>query len=583
MSVTPQQFFRMLALRWPLVVLLAAFGAGAGWFATPAAATADSQPVTIYKATNISFLQANAPSGLSPAQIAYIATFDEVPKLVAEQLGGNPNRLADQVQVSQDPALGTLEITATSYDAKRAELVADTFFEQLDAYLADRAAREQANERDKLLERISADENEIRQLDFQIAGSNATNADIIRTHRDSVVNQLRVERERLQELTDAGPPSSGIRPGRPARAVAYQGPGVLDVALNQIGVPAEDAPKPGSKAAKEAAQEAEDTRRKLLASAVDQSDPNPVLWATAGGTGGLVLGLVIVALLARFDTRVRTKLQIEDAVGLPVLVEVPPVSRKHRDDLLLLTQPGAEAAEAYRALRTSLTLARLPGGAPSDAVEREVHVLMVTGPSAGDGASTITANLAVAFAEAGFACWSSTATSGTPGSAFCWAPKTGERSQTRVATNSRPLPSTSSSPTSAVDRVWLVRSIAGDGAEAPSPSKMTVTQRAFVEAARGRYDVVLLDTAPLLAANDASDLLPVADAVVLAARAGRTNRSKADRAAEKFERLAAPMAGVVLLGTSGGSTSRRSESAYFDHAPPSQDNGRHVKRVVAEQ
>ncbi len=136
---------------------------------------------------------------------------------------------------------------------------------------------------------------------------------------------------------------------------------------------------------------------------------------------------------------------------------------------------------------------------------------------------------------------------------------------------------------SVADRVWLTRSVAADTTCGLPPSQMTATQRAFIEEARARYDVVMVDTAPLLAANDASDLLPVTDAVVLACRAGHTTQSAAQRAVEKFERLAAPMAGVVLLGSSGGTTSRRVDAGYLDAAAVRQENGRHQKpAAVAE-
>ena len=46
-----------------------------------------------------------------------------------------------------------------------------------------------------------------------------------------------------------------------------------------------------------------------------------------------------------------------------------------------------------------------------------------------------------------------------------------------------------------------------------------------------RFDVVLIDTPPLLAVSDAMSLLPQADGVVLVTRIGHTQRAEAQRAA----------------------------------------------------
>ena len=64
--------------------------------------------------------------------------------------------------------------------------------------------------------------------------------------------------------------------------------------------------------------------------------------------------------------------------------------------------------------------------------------------------------------------------------------------------------------------------------------------------ARGRYDVILLDTAPFLTTNDASELLSETDHVLLVVRAGKTRRLAAHRTAEILERFDAPVLGVVM-------------------------------------
>ena len=74
--------------------------------------------------------------------------------------------------------------------------------------------------------------------------------------------------------------------------------------------------------------------------------------------------------------------------------------------------------------------------------------------------------------------------------------------------------------------------------------------RANVELWRDNYDIVLLDTPPMLATNDATDLLGVADSVVLVLRAGQTRSGPAEGVANLLGRFRADVLGIVLNGCS---------------------------------
>jgi Mrp family chromosome partitioning ATPase len=74
----------------------------------------------------------------------------------------------------------------------------------------------------------------------------------------------------------------------------------------------------------------------------------------------------------------------------------------------------------------------------------------------------------------------------------------------------------------------------------------------LLEEARSLADVVIIDTAPLLAASVTRELVTMADVVVLVSRAGRTTSPAAERTAELLERLGAPTLGVVLVGVPTG-------------------------------
>jgi Mrp family chromosome partitioning ATPase len=94
--------------------------------------------------------------------------------------------------------------------------------------------------------------------------------------------------------------------------------------------------------------------------------------------------------------------------------------------------------------------------------------------------------------------------------------------------------------------------------------------RSVVKEARRLAHIVLIDTAPLLAEADAAHLLSDVDAVLVVAREGYTTVDLAERGSDILERLAAPVAGVVLNDATQGDMPRY----YFpsDVANPSRND-----------
>jgi Mrp family chromosome partitioning ATPase len=99
--------------------------------------------------------------------------------------------------------------------------------------------------------------------------------------------------------------------------------------------------------------------------------------------------------------------------------------------------------------------------------------------------------------------------------------------------------------------VEVVTNVLADAAS--NPTQVVAAQRQVVAAARGRFDVILLDTARLLTANDAVDLVNAVDLVLLVARLGTTRSDDAARTRELLDRIDVPLAGVVLVGATGAS------------------------------
>jgi Mrp family chromosome partitioning ATPase len=101
--------------------------------------------------------------------------------------------------------------------------------------------------------------------------------------------------------------------------------------------------------------------------------------------------------------------------------------------------------------------------------------------------------------------------------------------------------------TTDVPNLSLLRS----GSPGIAPSWFLVEADWIVEQVQEFADVVVIDSGPLLATNEAATLIPSVDAMLLVTRSGRLSRQQAHRATEQLTRLGALVSGVVLVGAEG--------------------------------
>ncbi len=122
--------------------------------------------------------------------------------------------------------------------------------------------------------------------------------------------------------------------------------------------------------------------------------PKPMRSAMAGLVAGLILAAGITLLKDRLDMRLRSRDEAEELTGLPTLAEIPVDRRVSRDPfhIAALQHPDGIVAEAIRSLRVSLRFISL---------EQQLRVMLVTSPMPGDGKSTVATNLAASYAVSG--------------------------------------------------------------------------------------------------------------------------------------------------------------------------------------
>lgn len=284
-----------------------------------------------------------------------------------------------------------------------------------------------------------------------------------------------------------------------------------------------------------------------------RSAPSPMRDGILGAFLGLMIGVGGAVLVEQMDTRIRTREDVERALeGVPVLVTVPrlggEMARERR--FAVDADPRGLVAEAFRILRTNVQFL---------AVDEPIRRVLVTGALAGDGKTTVSANLAASLATAGY----STLLVETDL----------RRPTVHEYIDGRPSPGISDVLLGRVTLQQAVRrtqvpglSVLCSGALPPNPSELLGSQRMveIIDEAGANFDVLVLDTPPTLPVTDAVVLAPRADGVILVVRAGESQRDAVKAAAEQFERVGVRVLGSVFNAASGEASGYGYHHYYAD-------------------
>ncbi|MGO4108852.1 CpsD/CapB family tyrosine-protein kinase [Paenibacillus sp. YAF4_2] len=213
--------------------------------------------------------------------------------------------------------------------------------------------------------------------------------------------------------------------------------------------------------------------------------------------------------------------------------------------LITVANPRSPVSETYRTLRTNIEFA---------AIDSAMQVIMVSSAGPGEGKSTTIANLAVAYGQSDRKVVLIDADMRKP-----TAHKTFQISNRFGLSSVMAQHSTLQEVIQSTDIPNL--DVITAGPIPPNPAEMLASKRmtAVLDELRTMYDIVLVDTPPLLAVTDAQIAATKSDGVVLVVDQGRVKRQFAQKAIQNLQNVNARILGVVL-----NNVKRRSnEAAYY--------------------
>ncbi|NIK78187.1 capsular exopolysaccharide synthesis family protein [Paenibacillus castaneae] len=218
---------------------------------------------------------------------------------------------------------------------------------------------------------------------------------------------------------------------------------------------------------------------------------------------------------------------------------------ENKRHIITLTNPKSPISESYRALRTNIDFS---------SIDESLQVLMVSSAGPGEGKSTTITNLAVTFAQSERKVVLIDADLRKP-----------TAHHTFSISNRFGLSSVVSQQCSLEEVIQITDipnlDVITSGAIPPNPAEMMGSKRmtAIINQLREMYDIILIDTPPLLAVTDAQIIATKCDGAILVVDQGKVKRHIAAKAIKNLEGVSARILGVVLNNVKR----KANEEAYY--------------------
>ena len=283
--------------------------------------------------------------------------------------------------------------------------------------------------------------------------------------------------------------------------------------------------------------------------------PKPTRNLALGVVLGLLLGLGLALLRDLLDTTIKGEKDCAEVTDATVIggIGFDPDARKH--PLIVQADPHSPRAEAFRTLRTNLQFVNAANHPRS---------IVFTSSLPGEGKTTTTANLAITMAAGG--------------ARVCllegdlrrarlleYMGMEGSVGLTNVLIGQAQLGDVLQQFTDT--SVYVI----GSGSVPPNPSEL-LGSTAMIDILReleSRFDIVIIDSPPLLPVTDAAVLSSIAGGTVVVVGAGLVDRDHLARSLQSLDAVNGRVLGLVLnlVPTKGGDAYYYYRAGYAPEAP----------------
>ncbi len=228
---------------------------------------------------------------------------------------------------------------------------------------------------------------------------------------------------------------------------------------------------------------------------------------------GCAIPFGVIIVLNLLNTTVRGRKDIEDALTIPMLGEIPQSSSKHNEGVIVKDNGKDAISEAFRMVRSSLNFMKVGSGC---------QVLMVTSTNASSGKTFTSLNLAYMLAASG----KRVIVVDNDMRKRSLSKQLGGRSVTMGLSKYLSDESVGISELINNSKVHDNLDVIYAGLQPPNPAELLMGERwdAIIAELRTRYDYVVIDSVPALVVADAVIADRVCDLCLYIIREGRMDR-----------------------------------------------------------
>lgn len=279
--------------------------------------------------------------------------------------------------------------------------------------------------------------------------------------------------------------------------------------------------------------------------------PRPLRSIAGGILAGLVIGIGAAFAMRALDPKLRREEQLRRIYRLPILARVPRELRTSKEKPLSPMALSPSSLEAYRTLRSTLTLSESARGS-------EGRVILVTGTSPSEGKTTTAISLASALAAAGNRVILIEADMRRPavGKALGLTPE-GPGVVSVLLGQKRLEDAVTRMHSQGLNIELLLADYEGDWLSELFTSPAT---ELLLGQARALADYVIIDSPPLVDVVDTLPLAKLADDVLIVARLGTSRLDKLIQLGELLSENGITPVGVTLIATP---RPRRGDYQYY--------------------
>lgn len=285
----------------------------------------------------------------------------------------------------------------------------------------------------------------------------------------------------------------------------------------------------------------------------DYVSPNWILNMALGSVAGMIFGVGIAFALELMDTSVKSMEDIERYLEVPVLAVIP-----NNVGVLHKESTASPDAEAYRILRTNIEFNR---------PNQDDNAITVVSGGAGEGKSTTLVNLAYICAQGGYSTLMIDADLRRP-RLHTFFDINNTVGLTNYLTTDLPLEDVILQ--TSIENLFFMPSgiLPADAAGILNSRRMSE----LVQEVKERFDLVLVDSPPILGVSDASVISSEVDLTMIVVQHRKLPRNMLVRVKKAVENVGGTVLGVVLNNVDVTSDSQyQYYTSYYTYYAPGQE------------